>query len=147
MKILSLWQPWATLMAMGVKRNETRSWATTYRGDVAIHAAKRVEQSIARELFHELGLPLPDQFPTGRVLCIVNLNGICPITDMTAQLIATARERLCGDYRDGRFAWVTDNLRVLPEPVPARGAQGLRNAPDDVFLEIVRQFPYARVSS
>ena len=42
MKALTLWQPWASLVALGVKTIETRSWSTTYRGPLAIHAAKRV---------------------------------------------------------------------------------------------------------
>lgn len=41
MKALSLWQPWATLIAVGQKRIETRHWPTTYRGPLAIHATKR----------------------------------------------------------------------------------------------------------
>lgn len=40
MKALSLWQPWATLIAIGAKRIETRHWSTSYRGPIAIHAAK-----------------------------------------------------------------------------------------------------------
>jgi hypothetical protein len=40
MKSLSLTQPWATLVALGAKTIETRSWATRYRGPLAIHAAK-----------------------------------------------------------------------------------------------------------
>lgn len=40
MKALSLTQPWASLVAIGAKRIETRSWRTSYRGEVAIHAAK-----------------------------------------------------------------------------------------------------------
>lgn len=40
MKALSLTQPWATLVAVGAKRIETRSWGTTYRGPIAIHASK-----------------------------------------------------------------------------------------------------------
>jgi hypothetical protein len=39
-RVLSLWQPWATLIAIGAKRFETRSWSTAYRGPIAIHAAK-----------------------------------------------------------------------------------------------------------
>ena len=39
MKALTLTQPWATLIALGQKRIETRSWATSYRGPLAIHAA------------------------------------------------------------------------------------------------------------
>lgn len=41
MKCLSLWQPWATLIAIGAKSIETRSWPTKYRGPLAIHAAKK----------------------------------------------------------------------------------------------------------
>lgn len=40
MKALTLWQPWASLIALGVKTIETRSWSTSYRGPLAIHAAK-----------------------------------------------------------------------------------------------------------
>ena len=40
MKALTLTQPWATLVAIGAKRIETRSWRTSYRGPLAIHAAK-----------------------------------------------------------------------------------------------------------
>ncbi|HXI90499.1 MAG TPA: hypothetical protein VNH18_23505 [Bryobacteraceae bacterium] len=40
MKALSLTQPWATLVAIGAKRIETRGWPTKYRGPLAIHAAK-----------------------------------------------------------------------------------------------------------
>jgi hypothetical protein len=40
-QIITLWQPWASLIALDLKRYETRSWATNYRGKLAIHAAKR----------------------------------------------------------------------------------------------------------
>lgn len=40
MKAITLWQPWASLLAIGAKQHETRSWKTSYRGPVAIHAAK-----------------------------------------------------------------------------------------------------------
>lgn len=41
MKVLTIWQPWASLIACGAKRYETRSWATKYRGQIAIHAAMK----------------------------------------------------------------------------------------------------------
>ena len=41
MKALTLHQPWASLIAIGAKKIETRSWATSYRGPLAIHAAVR----------------------------------------------------------------------------------------------------------
>jgi hypothetical protein len=42
MKALTLWQPWATLIANGTKTIETRSWSTSYRGPLAIHAAAAI---------------------------------------------------------------------------------------------------------
>jgi activating signal cointegrator 1 len=47
MKCLSLWQPWATLLATGKKRVETRSWELRYRGPLLIHAAKKWEPELA----------------------------------------------------------------------------------------------------
>lgn len=43
MKAITLHQPWATLVSLGVKTIETRSWTTRYRGPLAIHAAKTDE--------------------------------------------------------------------------------------------------------
>lgn len=40
MKALTIRQPWASLIAHGVKTIETRSWSTEYRGPLAIHAGK-----------------------------------------------------------------------------------------------------------
>lgn len=65
MKALSLTQPWATLVAIGAKRLETRSWSTTYRGPLAIHAAKRFPRNCQELVLHEPfasaldGIPLP----------------------------------------------------------------------------------------
>ncbi len=57
MKALTLWQPWASLIAIGAKSIETRSWATPYRGRLAIHAAARkpevwmMEDGLAGDIF------------------------------------------------------------------------------------------------
>ena len=41
MRALSLTQPWATAIALGIKHWETRSWSTSYRGR-SLHS--RVEE-------------------------------------------------------------------------------------------------------
>lgn len=47
MKAVTVWQPWASLLAIGAKNYETRGWATSYRGPIAIHAAgKPVHESL-----------------------------------------------------------------------------------------------------
>lgn len=44
-RLLSLWQPWASFIPHGLKDYETRLWATNYRGKIAIHAAQRKAQN------------------------------------------------------------------------------------------------------
>ncbi len=53
MKALTLTQPWATLVAIGAKKIETRSWPTNYRGPLAIHAAKRFPEEAQHLCFRE----------------------------------------------------------------------------------------------
>ena len=61
MKAITLWDPWASAMALELKRNETRGWSTPYRGPLAIHAAKRPirESDGVDDLVRRLGEPIP----------------------------------------------------------------------------------------
>lgn len=60
MKAITLWQLWASLLACGAKKYETRSWATSYRGPIAIHAAKKDPHSIMVSLPHGLSKAIYD---------------------------------------------------------------------------------------
>lgn len=53
MKALTLLQPWATLVAIGAKKIETRSWSTSYRGPLAIHASKGFPKDAQHLCFQE----------------------------------------------------------------------------------------------
>jgi activating signal cointegrator 1 len=48
MKVITVIQPWATLLALGVKKFETRSWATKHRGELAVHAGKKIDKAACR---------------------------------------------------------------------------------------------------
>jgi hypothetical protein len=120
-KALSLWQPWATLMAEGIKKVETRSWTTDYRGPLAIHATKafpREAKEFAQTDFVSGMLKVLDyhieSLPCGAILAIVDLDEIV-MTEL-ARARVERLERELGDYSDGRFAWFTNNLRRLCEP-------------------------------
>ena len=134
---LSLWQPWATLIAIGAKRIETRGWATNYRGPLAIHAAKNTTQiEVCRELeFSEHlqgwiddweGEKLDHHLPLGAIVAVADLVDCVPITGAMAEQISD-QERNFGDYGPGRFGWVLENVRRLKTPIPQRGAQKLFN--------------------
>ncbi len=127
-KALSLWQPWATLIAVGLKKHETRSWSTPYRGPLAIHAAKRPPDMSYEDLglSDEMIALLPRELPLGVVLCVVQLVDCIP----THQLVrrphfTTSTDYLLGDYSTGRYAWALSLIHVLREPAAARGSQGL----------------------
>lgn len=126
MKVLTLHQPYATAIALGHKRYETRSWWTSYRGPLAIHAAKGLP-GYARDfaaLEHQLGR-MPGYLPLGAIVAVVRLGQIRPTEEVALEV--EALERLYGDYTPGRFAWRLEDVRPLREPYPLRGRQGLSN--------------------
>ncbi len=53
MRCITLTQPWATLVAIGAKTIETRSWGTKYRGELAVHAAKGFPKEAQHLCFQE----------------------------------------------------------------------------------------------
>jgi hypothetical protein len=153
-KGLSLTQPWATLVAIGAKRIETRSWRTYYRGVIAIHAARRWTHEDQWLGTHE---------PFKAALRAAGLNRATLGCDANALprgvIVATARVVDCvstsqdspyypddsnpesdfGDYGPDRWMWVLDDVRPLTEPVPCRGALGLWTVPPDVTALIAAQ--------
>lgn len=126
MKALTLWQPWASLVAVGAKRIETRSWQTSYRGPLAIHAAKFLPPMIPGRLVMKAMFALDLQLlrlPRGCVVATCDLVGAERIdvnTDYGSNLAL-------GDFTPGRYAWHLSNVRQLAVPIPARGKQGLWN--------------------
>lgn len=80
MRIITLWQPWASLIALGFKKFETRSWRTRYRGKLAIHAAKRKvdRDELAKISFDSIGhlefscLDTID-YPYGQIIAVSEL--------------------------------------------------------------------------
>lgn len=44
MKVLTIKEPWASLIINGYKEYEFRNWKTNYRGKILIHAGKNIEQ-------------------------------------------------------------------------------------------------------
>lgn len=58
MKVITIKQPFASLIAAGIKEYEFRTWKTAYRGDLLIHAGKRVDHE-AMKKFEEYGLDYP----------------------------------------------------------------------------------------
>ena len=149
MKAISLWQPWATLVAVGAKCCETRSWGTSYRGPIVIHAAKRWslelrDLCLTEPFLGALAMHRPNQ--AGAFYLEDCLDEVCPrgVIVATAHLDACVsidlrttpvdrREQAFGDYSPGRFRWDLTDVRRFAEPIPYRGRQGLFEIPDAVL--------------
>jgi hypothetical protein len=122
MKALTLTQPWATLVAIGAKQIETRSWRTFYRGPLAIHAAKSLPAWQFRDVLEAHGINGFMELPLGAVIATCSL---VECERITPGNIPAAPEVDFGDYTIGRWAWHLSDVKALIEPVPVRGSLGL----------------------
>jgi hypothetical protein len=135
MKMLSLLQPWATLVVLGAKRYETRSWQTLHRGPLAIHASARLvpagralcRAEPVRTLLHRAGYADADSLPVGAALGAVELLDCLPADEVQG---LTPLDLALGDFRAGRWAWYLARPRRLTAPLPWRGCLSVFDGPD-----------------
>lgn len=138
MRAIALHQPFASAVALGLKCNETRHWATKYRGPLAIFAAQRQTADV-REVFEgfiencdPVAYDLFDaacgctfsQLPFGAFVARCRLIDCIPVETYLANRALTDRERMLGNYNPGRFVWTLDHIEQINPPVPAKGRQG-----------------------
>lgn len=143
MKVLSLLQPWASLVVMGVKQIETRSWNTNHRGVLLIHASKGKAGSIfASEYPFKKHILDFSKIPFGAIIGQVTLIDVIRTEElgMTDERIntLTLEEKAFGDYSSGRYAWMFEDAVTFPEYFSARGSMNLWNCPPFVEKEIMR---------
>ena len=125
MKVLSIKEPWASLIMNGTKKIETRSWKTKYRGEIYIHASSskaKITKSEVYELIKDMN------FKCGYIICKCNLVDCIYMTDEYVNDMKTNHyeEYICGHYEVGRYAWIVEDVRVI-EPIEAKGKLGLWN--------------------
>ncbi len=136
MKAITLWEPWASLIAVGAKHYETRSWYTQYKGEIAIHAAKveKYPPSEVRAVMKAFEID-PLTLPYGKIVCIAE---ITDCIEMDQALIGqqSIREAAVGGWAVGRYAWRLENIRRLQTPISATGSQGFWNwnCPDNLIF-------------
>lgn len=142
MRCITIRQPWATMVALGEKQYETRSWATRHRGDLAIHAGKGLDRKACqtepvRSILAKHGYHA-DNLPKGAVVAVVTLvdcwtaeagsSGGGAVLRKEAQSKGrplSGQEKAFGDFAPGRKAWELAGVRPLQAPVPAAGRLGL----------------------
>lgn len=142
MKAISLWQPWASLIAVGAKKYETRSWETDYRGPLLICASKgglctgAILELIEKEPAFQIALkpllppncknPIPYDYLWGMVwgaaVAVVDLTKITKTENCFPKQMQGALP--FGDFSPGRYAWKLENVRLV-KPFTVKGRQRL----------------------
>lgn len=132
MRAISLWQPWASAVAVGIKGMETRGWSTNYRGPLAIHAAKK--DTVDNQNFFDCSLTQPwsdyrwaeagysrwGDLPFGAIVATATLGHVV----RSEAILSAGPEADWGDYRPGRFVWILRDIVRLEQPIPWKGSQG-----------------------
>lgn len=87
MKVITVKQPWATLIAEGLKEYEFRTWKTKYRGDILIHAGKGVDKK-AMDRYKHLNL----EYPAGCIIAKATIKDCVLIDEEMRQLLKSKND-------------------------------------------------------
>lgn len=162
MRCLTIRQPWAWAIATQGKDVENRTWKTSYRGLLAIHAGSTLDgdadeyatlmpESAARALRKvqaevTLAGRLTDgteHLRLGRVVAVAEVVGCHLSPDFLGTCGAT--RPLCSPWAVAdQYHWLLDDVRQLPEPVRCKGKQRLWDLPDDVEKAVREQLSEVR---
>lgn len=144
MRALTICQPYAELIARGIKRVENRTWEMLYRGPLLIHAGKS-RKFLSGDNY---GIPL-EEMAWGAVVAAVDVVACKHISQIEAERRKTHATRRGDDFPshlefllrhehvEGPFCIVFGNIRRLASPIPFKGAQGIFNVPDALVQEIL----------
>lgn len=145
MKAITLIQPWASLIVLGHKTIETRSWHTNYKGEILIHAG--LKKIIVDESSYQLLTELENipgfvknypELPYGAIIGKATIEESFLMTEEYISLMQAApginKQQLSfGHFEPGRYAWRMSNPIVFKKPIPCRGALSLWNVPEDII--------------
>lgn len=154
LRALSLTQPWATLVSIGAKTIETRSWKTDYRGPLAIHASKAFpawaqELCFANSRFVEalrtVKIATPEDLsllPRGFILGVTTLVDCIRTSSEQRPRIGSAEYEF-GDYSNGRWMWMLGEAIAFPTPIPCGGLLGVWVVDADITAQCRDQYRLA----
>lgn len=128
MKVISLTEPFATLIKEKKKKIETRSWKTSYRGELYIHASSTRVPKEWKENKELMNL-VQEELTFGKIICKCNLVDCIEMTEEWIDKLKKEQpeEYVCGIYEKGRYAWVLEKIEPLEEPITVKGHLGIWN--------------------
>ena len=122
MKVLTLKQPWATLVAEGIKKYEFRSWKTKYRGKILIHAGAGIDKEEMKK-FQNLDL----DFPLKKILAEVELEDCLELNEELNKKIIGENNIAYGSKMRTGYAWKLTNVKKINIDREIKGQLGLWN--------------------
>lgn len=131
MKVISIIEPWASLIKEKVKYIETRSWKTNYRGKIYIHASLKKVPKKDERINNLISLLENKNFKYGHIIAEATLVDCIYMDEkFISKIKNNNKEYICGEYSIGRYAWVLKDIKELNEPIPAKGNLGIWNYND-----------------
>lgn len=123
MKVITLKQPWATLIVAGYKKYEFRSWKINYRGKILIHAGKSFDKEDMDRVKH-----LNLEYPTSMILGEVEITDCLELNKDINKKIIKENPTLYGhkEERTG-YAWVLKNNKRIIDNRVIKGKLGIWN--------------------
>lgn len=123
MKVLTIKQPWATLIMSGLKEYEFRGWKTKYRGKILIHAGKSLEKEYA-EKFKCYSF----EYPLGVILGEATLVDCIKVDENFNNELRNINPLVYGRSNHvDNYAWKLENVVIYEDPIPVKGQLGLWN--------------------
>jgi len=121
MKVLSIKEPWATLIINGYKEYEFRSWKTNYRGKILIHASKNMEKDKVKR-FSDLKL----EYNPGCIIGEAEIVDCIAVTREFENDLINKNELVYGASRNRNgYAWKLENVKIIEKPIAVKGRLGL----------------------
>ena len=129
MKVISLMEPWGSLIKEKIKYIETRSWKTNYRGELYIHTSMKSVPKKDERINKLVDILQDKDFKYGYIIAK------CKLVDciyMDEEFVKDMKqnhpiEYQCGEYSVGRYAWVLEDIEKLENPIPVKGHLGIWN--------------------
>lgn len=123
MKVLTIKQPWTSLIIEGYKRYEFRGWKTNYRGKILIHAGMNIEKDMLKR-FENYNL----NCITGAIIGEAELVD-CILVDkkLNDELISIDKVVYGKSNHVEKYAWKLKNIKKYKEPIYIKGKLGLWN--------------------
>lgn len=122
LKVLTLRQPWATLVSEGIKRYEFRSWETKYRGKVLIHAGAGIDKEDMKK-YKNVNL----EFPSKKILAVVEIEDCLELDEELNNKIISENNIAYGNKVRTGYAWKLNNIKKINYDKEVNGQLGLWN--------------------